>query len=336
MRTGRMFHRDAQTFLVHLFGQEPRGQPLRGREIPLPSRRPDRTRPTGAARDDGQTQATADDREPGRRQEDAARARRDHCVHGPHPEGLRHANMGVGARPGYLPPAPRAERGCRSCRRSILPGNVPAAASSNFVPSAPSGGFAQDVASVLPSPASSCATAATKSAAPPSGPAARRHVQRASNMAAAIRSAAAAPTAPATGRRRRAWKEAGLCTSCGRRRPEDNRSVLRAVPRGPDVPSTAGAMARGALPATACAAINPRSGACRAAAGVSRWRRSASLPRKRAPLGRDAMSRGARRARVWIVESPPVARPVVSAAHIGPTPARPSVTWRRFGRRRSP
>ncbi len=26
-------------------------------------------------------------------------------------------------------------------------------------------------------------------------------------------------------RRRRAWKEAGLCTSCGRRRPEDNRSV---------------------------------------------------------------------------------------------------------------
>ncbi len=26
-------------------------------------------------------------------------------------------------------------------------------------------------------------------------------------------------------RRRRAWREAGLCTSCGRRRPEDNRSV---------------------------------------------------------------------------------------------------------------
>ena len=26
-------------------------------------------------------------------------------------------------------------------------------------------------------------------------------------------------------RRRRAWKEAGLCTSCGRRRPQDNRSV---------------------------------------------------------------------------------------------------------------
>ena len=40
-------------------------------------------------------------------------------------------------------------------------------------------------------------------------------------------------------RRRRAWKEAGLCTSCGRRRPEDNRSVCepcrearRALDRG--------------------------------------------------------------------------------------------------------
>ena len=64
-----------------------------------------------------------------------------------------------------------------------------------------------------------------RSAAPPTAPAVRRPARRASSTAAAIRSAAAEPTAPGDRRRRRARQEAGLCTSCGRRRPEDNRSV---------------------------------------------------------------------------------------------------------------
>ena len=51
---------------------------------------------------------------------------------------------------------------------------------------------------------------------------------------------------------------------------------------------------------------------------------------------KNATQDDARGARVWIVESPPGARPAVRAAHIVPTPARQSDTWRCSGRRRLP
>ena len=150
----------------------------------------------------------------------------------------------------------------------------------------------------------------------------------------AIRSGAAAPTARRQGAAA-GGSGGGLCTSCGSDVPDENRPVCDRAAR-PGAYATAGAMTRGALPAAACAAPSPRSEACRAAAAASPWRRSASLPSARAPPGRGAMPRGARRAHVWIVESTPVEGRAVRAAHIVPTPARPSATWRRSGRRRFP
>ena len=180
-----------------------------------------------------------------------------------------------------------------------------------------------------------CTGCATRSAAPPSAPAGPEPANTECRTAAAIPSSAAAPTALATGAaagRGRRRDYARPAASAGRKRTAP--SASHAARHGAH--AIAGAMTRERPPAAACAAGSPRSGTCRAAAGASRWRRSASAPRKRAPPGRDDMSRGARRAPVWTVESAPVARPAVSAAHTGPTPARQSVTWRRSGRRRSP
>ena len=63
----------------------------------------------------------------------------------------------------------------------------------------------------------------------------------------------------------------------------------------------------------------------------------ARLSRARERRRQETLRKTARAGRnVWIVESPPVARPAVSAAHIVPTPALPSDTWRCSGRRRFP
>ena len=183
-------------------------------------------------------------------------------------------------------PGPRAQRALTglSCRWRSQSTRGPAvsADSNSSVPSAPSGGYAQDVASVLPSPASSSAIAVARSAAPPTGHAVRRPAPRASNMAAAIRSGAAVPTAPGTGAaagrvRRRDY--AHHAASVGRRRaaPFASRAARHAAH------STAGAMTRGALPAAAYVARSPRSEVCRVAADASRWRRSASRPNTKAP-----------------------------------------------------
>ena len=195
--------------------------------------------------------------------------------------------------------------------------------------------YARAAASFPPTPASRCVPVVPRKGGPPTAPAVREPGSRECHTAAAIRSSAAASTEPATGavagRVRR--RDFARPAASGRHRTVAP-FASRAARQGAHV--TAGAIARERPPAAACAAGSPRSAVCRAAAGASRWRRSASAPRKRAPPGRDAMSRGARRARVWTVESAPGAWPAVRVAHIVPTPARPSVTWQRSGRRRSP
>ena len=236
-------------------------------------------------------------------------------------------------------PGPRAQRALTglSCRWRSQSTREPAvsADSNSSVPSAPSGGYAQDVASVLPSTTSSSAIAVARSAGPPTGHAVRRPAPRASNMAAAIRSGAAVPSAPGTGAaagrvRRRDY--AHHAASVGRRRAAPSASL--AARQGAQ--STAVGMLSGVPPAAACAARSPRSTACRAAADVSRWRGSASRPNTRAPSARGVTPSGAPKASVWTAERLRVALRDVPAAHIVPTPARPSVTWRCSGRRRSP
>ena len=190
-------------------------------------------------------------------------------------------------------------------------------------------------AGFLPSPASRCAAVAPRSAAPPSAHAVPRPGSRESPTPGAIRNAAAAPTAPATGeggRRGRKRGSARPAASGGHRTADPSASHAATL----GAHSTADAMPRDAPPAAACAARSPRSEACRAAGAASRWRRSASLPSARVPPAGNATPRGARKANVWIAQRPPEARHAVRAAHIVPTPARQSVTWRRSGRRRSP
>ena len=202
------------------------------------------------------------------------------------------------------------------------------------MPSASPAGSAPAAAGFLPSPASRSAALAPKSAAPQRRPAATGPGLKASPIAAAIRSSAAAPTAPATGAGGGNGATQGcahLAVAAGLKTTAP--SASHAARQGAH--STADAMLPGVPPAAACAAARRRSGACRAAADASRWRRSASLPSGKAPSARDDMPPAAQEASVWTAKRLRVVWPAVRAAHIGPTPARPSSTSFRCGRRRS-
>ena len=203
--------------------------------------------------------------------------------------------------------ATHADWGGLSCRWRSQSTRAPAgsAASSNSVPSAPNGGFAQDAARALPRPASSCASAAARSAGRPTAPAARRPAQRASNTAAVIRSGAAVPTAPATGAAGGARaKEAGLCTSCGLRRPADEPLRLRAMPRGAgasldrrryDARRAAGRCVRCAQPA-----VRGTVAAAAAASALEKERVSPDRQKQRQPVSDATSDRRARGDFVWI------------------------------------
>ena len=138
-------------------------------------------------------------------------------------------------------------------------------------------------------------------------------------------------------RRRRAWKERQGCVHPAVvRRPEDNRSVCapcREVRRALDRRRYGARRA-----ASHCVRCNqPTVGGLSRCGRLSRAGEGARLCREKERRREETLCREARAGRVCgFVDSPPGARPAVSAAHIGPTPARPSVTWRRFGRRRSP
>ena len=190
-------------------------------------------------------------------------------------------------------------------------------------------------AAIPPNTASRYAAAAQRSAAPPRRSAAPGPSPKASPTGAAIRSGAARQTAPVTG------GAGGNGATQGSARPADGagrRTIARSASHAArrDARSTAGAIAPDAPPAAVCAANSPRSGACRAVAGASRWRRSASLPSGRAPSAGSDMPAGAQEANVWIARCPSVAQPAVRAAHTVPTLARPSAISFRCGRRRSP
>ena len=194
---------------------------------------------------------------------------------------------------------------------------------------------ARAAASVRPSPASRFAAAARRKGAPPRRPDATGPGFKASSTVGAIRNAAAAPTAPATGAAAVNGKTRDFARpAAGAGRKTTALSVSHVARQ--DAHSTAAAMPRARPPAAACAALSPPSEACHGAADASRWRRSASLPNGRAPSARGDMPPGAPRASVWIARRLPVAPRAVRAAHIVPTPARPSVTWWRSGHRRSP
>ena len=105
MRIGLMFHRDAQTYLVHVFG---RG--LEGDRYVIETYRSDSDgqihpvepeKPRAA----GRRRREAHRRRRGCGQEAAARARRDHRVHSAEPEGLGHPVLGGvrGRFPGRAP-----------------------------------------------------------------------------------------------------------------------------------------------------------------------------------------------------------------------------------------
>ena len=186
-----------------------------------------------------------------------------------------------------------------------------------------------------PSPASRFAAVARGKGAPPIRPAVPKPGSKASHTAAATRNGAAVPTAPATGAAaRRGWRRgyAHPVAAAGRKKTAPSASHAAR----PGAHSTAGAMPRAAPPAAAYAAARRRSAACPAAADASRWRRSASPLSGRAPSAGNDTPGGAQKANVWIAKRLPVAPRAVSAAHIDPIPARPSVTSWRSGRRRSP
>ena len=346
MRTGRMFHRDAQTFLVHLFGQRPRGRAATSSRstAPIPTARfePVQAGAGGVRRADASGGRTIVSRKAWSAVK-KLRPERDEIIvcTGTQPEArLRHADVGslrdatsclaagnvaLTGVAGHAAQGPGEEEGAGSLRHR----QRHAARVADGVRAPAAAGF-------LPSPASRSVPTVPRSAAPPTAHAVPEARQQGKPYAGRDPEQCRRADRAGDRRRRRVWKEARTLhvlrppPAGGRAAP----SASLAARQGAH--STAGAMTRAAPPAVACAAASPRSGACRAAAAASRWRRNASVPSKRAPPGRDAMSRGARRARVWIVESPPGARPAVRAAHIVPTPARPSVTWRRSGRRRFP
>ena len=83
------------------------------------------------------------------------------------------------------------------------------------MPGASPGGCARDAESVLPRPASGCAIPAAGSAAPPSGPAAPGPGRRGSRTAGRDPELRRRSDRAGDRRRRRARREAGLCTSCG-------------------------------------------------------------------------------------------------------------------------
>ena len=166
-------------------------------------------------------------------------------------------------------------------------------------------------------------------------PAAPEPGSKASCTAVGIPNCAGAPTAPGTGAAARRCKRRGVAHHAAVVLPQ------RAAPSASPVArrgahSTVGAMARAALPAYACAAPSPRSGACRVAAGASRWRRSASRPSERALPARDATPDGAPAGFASTAGSARQVQRAVPAAPVAPIPARPSVTSRRSGRRKSP
>ena len=190
-------------------------------------------------------------------------------------------------------------------------------------------------AALPPKPISRCAAVAPRSAVPPRRPAAPGPGSKERRTPAVTRSGAARPAAPATGGGGRNGATRGSA------RPADCAGPKKTAPSASraarhDARSIDSAIAPGAPPMPACAANSPLSVACRAAAGASHWRRSASLQSGRAPSTKDDISGGAREANVWIARRLSAVPPAVRAAHTVPTPARPSATSCRCGRRRSP
>ena len=205
----------------------------------------------------------------------------------------------------------------------------------NVMPTAPPRACAPGAARRSRNWASRCAGPAARRGESPTEPAAPEPGSKASHTAVAIRSSAAVPTGPGT------YDDAGRGVTQDFARPAASAGRKTTAPSASSAArlgahSTAGVTLCARLPAAVCAARSPRSTACRAAAGASQRRRSASPPSGRAPSASGATQRGAPKASVSIAKCLPVAPRAVRVAHIVPTPARPSATWRCSGRRRSP
>ena len=119
MRTGRMFHRDAQTFLVHLFGQgleDERYVVEKYRSLASGEIEPVQAAQPGRRVKDKQRRTIASVSAVKQMRPSAT----NHRLYRAQPEGIRGPVLGVGAPPPCSPPATRAERGGWSCRSRTL------------------------------------------------------------------------------------------------------------------------------------------------------------------------------------------------------------------------
>ena len=227
MRTGRMFHRDAQTFLVHLFG--------RGLDDERYVVEKYRSHPNGEIEPIQAEQPRTKGRRRPRRKIVSRRAVREM-----RPErdeiivctGVNLARSGVqmwGVCRGG--PRPRAQRALTGVAGHAAQGSCEEEGAGSSPPSAPrraprAARLCTRCGRLPPEPGLKvCTGCAEKRRAADRARRAKSPRSRGCRTAAAIRSSAGPPTAPATGAAAGRVRRQGLCTSCGLRRPEESRSV---------------------------------------------------------------------------------------------------------------
>ena len=222
----------------------------------------------------------ARDRLPESRAADAARAGRDHRLHGPEPQGLGRAVLGICKRRDFLENAGSAEVKSPLRRTSCRP--RAGRPSSVFQPPEGGGQACPTKTPTKPAPMSASATAdgqpnaSRKACAPGAGrprPAPgrkrmrplRREAARVTERARYARGKAAGEALRRTGslraaagaarerskRRRHGRREAGLCTRCGDTSPRRGRRRLRTLPRGDAARPSGNSTPRGEPPACA-------------------------------------------------------------------------------------
>ena len=222
MRFGKMLHRNAQTYLVHLFGRGLDDERYVIERYRSPRQRRDPSRPGRAAEHERPAQAAAHNRDRERGEEDAARARRDHHLHRAQSQGIRRATVGLpGNRPAGRPP--RALTGDVDMPRQH-PAKQRARLRRRHAERI-ARGLCTRCGKAPPEPGLKvCGNCGGK----------RRAVDRARRARARQKGRPYGGRDPdlrrrsdraVDKRRRQAWREAGLCTKCGRNPPAHGGSV---------------------------------------------------------------------------------------------------------------
>ena len=226
MRIRRPSHRNSHTFLVHVFGRGLDGDRYVVERF--------RSRPDGQIDpvEAGQPTSRKGGRRPRRTVVSAGEVKkmqpeRDEIIICTALD-LKASGVQIWGllRPAEFPPcATPAERERRSWLAAASRRSGPTPAFAVVTSSESRAGSVPAAARPSRSPASRCAATAATSAVPPTAPAAQGPEPRESLTAAGTPISAAVPSAPGTGGAGRAWRDAGLCSNCGRNPPEDGRSV---------------------------------------------------------------------------------------------------------------